>query len=406
MGININRSIANGIILNKQERIYSIILFAVVAWSIIARFSIYSSERSGVFVYGGFILASILFMAVSPSCFNGTNRKQGLLITIPFLVAYFFSSIVNNYFVEITPFLMLIFAFFFISSKDEIKIKSFDLFFRFLCLLLMLSLIEFIIFELTGKMIVLAQVEHPGALITVYFDHGFFNLVRHHDDIIRFQSLANEPGLIGTLCGLLLFVVGDIKQYRNGYYILWISGILTFSLAFYVFAAIRLITSVSNNKKQVFAILAVLAVLFVVFGSYIQELVINRIMSEGHGDNRSDEMLNLAFAQAVSDGTIIFGKGYRSYVSFIESGVAGAIVWIYQFGVIALILLFCVYNSIFKRKINKLVVPRSTYLLFLLVFWLSFYQRQTVDTPYTLMVFMAAPLLYNMVFDGSLQETK
>ena len=105
MGININRSIANGIILNKQERIYSIILFAVVAWSIIARFSIYSSERSGVFVYGGFILASILFMAVSPSCFNGTNRKQGLLITIPFLVAYFFSSIVNNYFVEITPFL-------------------------------------------------------------------------------------------------------------------------------------------------------------------------------------------------------------------------------------------------------------------------------------------------------------
>ena len=51
--------------------------------------------------------------------------------------------------------------------------------------------------------------------------------------IFRFQSLTEEPGVVGTLCAFILFTI-DRKKYKKEFYIFCLAGILSLSLAFYL----------------------------------------------------------------------------------------------------------------------------------------------------------------------------
>ncbi len=376
------------------SKFYSIVLSVVALWSVIARFSLYNlGERAGVFVYGMFFVITFAVMLLNKGIFSQSNIKYAVTISAPFVFVYFFSSFFNHWVVDTTPYLMLGYLFFLIYTKDTIKDKAFGLFIKLMVSLLFLSLIEYFIYRFSGLTVIIGTVENPGALRTVYFEHALFNLYRIGDDIVRFQSLANEPGLVGTLCGLLLFTIGQNERYKKDSYVLWVAGICTFSFAFYILAAIRIVTMAKGSLKNTIIIIAAISVLGYYFWDSINELVWERATSENHGDNRSDYYLDFAFAAAIKDGSILFGKGYRSYISFIESGVGGGKVWIYQFGIVGFLMILFSYSYTLIKKAKYYLVPSRVYMLYLLVFWLSFYQRQTIDTPYAIMVFISAPLV-------------
>ena len=380
--------------MTSLSKFYSVVLAIVALWSIIARFSLYNlGEKAGVYVYGLFFVITFAIVSFTKSVFSPGNIKYAAAISASFLFVYIVSTFFNHYVVDTTPYLMLGYVFFLIYTKDIIKHKAFDLFIRLLVIFLLLSLIEYFIYRFSGIMVNIGMVENPGALRTVRFQHALFNLYRVGDDVVRFQSLANEPGLVGTLCGLLLFTIGQNRKYRNESYVLWVAGICTFSYAFYILAAIRIATMLKGSLKNTAIIFAAVCVLGYFFWDSINELIWERATSEEHGNNRSDYYLDVAFVAAIRDGTILFGKGYRSYISFIESGVSGGKAWIYQFGIIGFIMILLSYSTTLIKKAKCYLVPSKVYLLFLLIFWLSFYQRQTIDTPYTILVFISAPLV-------------
>ena len=168
----------------------------------------------------------------------------------------------------------------------------------------------------------------------------------------RFQSLATEPGLIGTLCGFLIYIVSDIKEYKFANLIFWISGILSFSLAFYVIVSLKLLSQF--NLKMILLIVSFFTVAFLLIPNFFQEHIVARVSGEEHGDNRSSVELDMKLKQSYNDDTLWFGNGYRSYDKFVTKGVAGAKPWIYQYGIISVFLLFLSYVEYFVHNSLKL----------------------------------------------------
>lgn len=379
--------------LTKSEHKCSVYLATFCLWSMLARFSVYATPRGGVFIYGSYIIVFLLLYLSKRNLFDKKNTKYFFYVLLPFAFAYSCSYFVNGIMVETTPFLMLFFASTFVLFNDKIKTRALDIFIRYLAIILFLSLIEYLFAVFTGVIFSIGTVYNGNDLIRLTFNNGIFNLfLLYQGDMFRFQSLATEPGLIGTLCGFLIYIVSDIKEYKYAYYIFWISGILSFSLAFYIIAAIQI--SSKFNLKYIVVIAIICFFAYHYMPDFFEEHIVSRISGDEHGDNRSSVELDFMLAKSFENGSLWFGNGYRSYDSFVSKGVAGAKPWIYQYGIVAVVLLFISYMYVFIDYSKKKGIHFTSYLIFLFVFTISFYQRQTVDTPYTVIAYFATPCIW------------
>lgn len=256
--------------------------------------------------------------------------------------------------------------------------------------MLLFSLVEFIIYYFTGISLVSKHVVRSNGQ---EFQNLVFNLVKE-GGFPRFQSLADEPGLIGTICGLLLFVVGrNPKQYQLERIIIIISGVFTFSIAFFFLAAISLLSHNINLKTLFFVALVLIAVYYIFYDIVYSRIFIRFV--DGTFDNRATYEMRKAVLDAWNNGDLWLGCGLGAHESMedglAEDGGAGAIVFIYEFGIIGTLLVFLLYS---------LLVIKNSWagawgnLLYLLAFWASFYQRQTIDRPYTIMAFIAFSYIF------------
>ena len=366
--------------------------FAIVAlWSTIAKFCIYSSEKSGVFIYGAFIVLSVLGQ-IKEKFIDFRNRKFAIILLSAFLILYAISSIFNSSPMGNADYLMLYFLLIFVMSKDEYKKDSFDIFVKLLSFLLFLGLLEYLSFIFFQKYIDLGIVDRDEEVSQSFF-HGGACLFRIGLDVYRFQGLAEEAGLLGTLCGFLIFLVSNKKQYRVANIIFWISGILSFSFAFYALAIIKL----SHNLKHVKFLICFLVLSFCIYSAFqefFDGFIIERLMKDNHGDNRSAETLDIALSRSFEDGSLLFGHGKESHnLLKLEKGVAGAKVWIYQYGIICFIIIFLAYTKYYISKCKKMRSQFWQVALFFVAFWLSFYQRQYIEHPYNVIVFFSSPFL-------------
>lgn len=332
------------------------------------------------------IIYSLFAIIAGHKPFDITNISNAMLFIIAWSLVYLSSMIVSSEYVPAIDWLYIYYAFLFIYLKNKIKVEAFSFFVRCFSILLLFSLIEFYVFFITNYSISSNVVYRGNGMV---FNHLILNLVKV-TQIPRFQFLADEPGLIGSLCAFILFAIGNSNRFSFEKIIIWIAGLTSFSLAFYVLAMIKLLFS-KINFKTYFCVILVSIGLFNVLGEHIEKNLTERL--QGYEiDNRTTLAFNRVFKESFDTGEIFLGKGYKSHrrLTGENEGNAGMKVFILSYGLIGTLLIFFVYNKIILThyKYNK-----WSMLIFLFAFWLSFYQRQTIDRPYVIIVFFTFSLL-------------
>ena len=295
----------------------------------------------------------------------------------------------------------LIYAVLFLITSYELQVRVIKCFVWVLAILLACSIVEFTIYETTGWGVVLGQATRVTAVRETHFVNLVFNLIGTDYGEARFRSIADEPGRLGTLCGMLLFLTWRVRSLRIPFIVFVISGIISFSLAFFVLLGIFLITHVRVSlKKMIIGIAVIGATIYVTYDRF-QEMIVMRIMADDEMadidaiDNRTTAAFDKYFNQALEKGQLWLGVGANNLPEQINiesrGGNAGAKKWIFQYGFVALAFLFITFNKVFLRRLRR--KPDIKDYGFLIAYWLSFYQRSDVMPPYFIITFMAIPII-------------
>jgi len=198
--------------------------------------------------------------------------------------------------------------------------------------------------------------------------------------LLRSCGVFNEPGFFGTILALVLCAENLNLRNRDNL-ILFISGIFTFSLAFFVIICMAFFMRMKNKKK-----LIIPSLFFLCFLLYIQSLnfnslpdtTINHFLSrlqyvEGigfAGDNRTSYGLEKVLENFwnANDFWWGFGKGYSVEKA---GGSLSFLTYVIDFGIIGCSIF---WGTLF---ISALIATRKNKraLVFLLCFVFSVYQR-------------------------------
>lgn len=214
-------------------------------------------------------------------------------------------------------------------------------------------------------------------LITI-FD---FNNIR---DVFRFCSVFDEPGVVGTVSLILLYING-FKMKEKGNIILLISGIASFSLFFYIGSLIYLLLVLYRNKGRVktkaFVIVASIGFFIAVMNiPVLYDMVGYRLEIDTKkgtivGDNRAHDDLLDYFPKIRGTSKYYWGDSVDRVQEF--AGSAGYRNVILRYGAVFLFL-FIIFWLLYSFHLCK----RDKYTL--LVFWTlmiaTLYQRPGVTS--------------------------
>lgn len=372
------------------------IVFALFAiFTLIADFSIYKFPYSQTLLF-----FSLFFLYFRNSRTKQVGKKYSNIFFVGWAVIYTISIIINRSLPGFGLIISLLYGFLFLSLDRGVILSIFKCFVWILTFLLVCSIVEYSIFHLLGKGVVLSSVVRTTEYKSSFFDHLLFNIIRTELLVPRFQSLADEPGRLGTLCGLLLFPVWRMKNLKFPFFVILFGGIITFSLAYYILLVIFFVSSIRHSFKTAVLLFSFLAIAAYYLQDNLDYLILARFEETENVDNRTSEVFDGYFERAIDNGEIWFGLGKKKLRMIAEEsdgGNAGGKVWILQYGIISFILVLFIYNLIYYK-----IYPKKLELydwLFLLAFWLSFYQRQTVYIPTTMIAFFSMPFLRTLYLD-------
>ncbi len=380
-----------GIQLTNENILIGIFVINVLV-SILASFSLYRFPGMTSILM---LLLVVTYMVVTNNKgMLSVDRKEAKIYGISWGLVYVLSAITSGIIPGFGLWVSLLFGVLFLCLNENTQEKVLRAYVWTLSIFLCFSFFEYSIYQLTGQGIVVGNAYRSTGYKDTYFVQLLFNLVRTDLIIPRFQALANEPGLLGTLCGLLLYYTRRERKLRIPYYIFLLSGIISFSLAFYVILAIHFLFVVRLNLKGILAIVLIISASFYMLRDQFEVLLIERVVESEDIDNRTSEDFDDAFEKAYRQGILWLGVGYQNVeglVSESDGGNAGGKLWILQYGIIGVIIVFIGYGILYYHRCGRKLKLYDW--IYLIVFWLSFYQRQTIYTPYTIFAFLAVPLV-------------
>lgn len=231
------------------------------------------------------------------------------------------------------------------------------------------------------------------AIFTDYTIYSFGNI-----HFARLCGIYEEPGSLGTYAGLLLAL--DFLLFPNRVKIklfLLIFGLLSLSLAFYMFLFFIGLYVVRKNRRHIVTLLATIIILLTVAGDVLYERIAQRFHYDAAtgtitGNNRSqyDIKYNEYFNSApelellVGNGPLSNKEARASYSSYhkilYEHGIIGALIFATFF------FYFIFYLPVVKKK-------NLSNIFLTIVPLLSVYQRPEVLGAYYM-------LLYALVYKG------
>lgn len=247
--------------------------------------------------------------------------------------------------------------------------------------------------SLTVYFIALLGLIHPFAVIPplnelkLSYDVYPFLVKMSLTPLMRFFGPYDEPGVVGTLSGILLCIERfDFKKWRSVIFL--VSGLCSLSLFFYIIVAFNyLIKSSLINKKFQNVVLA--AVLLGVFAFVVQnnselyELIGRRFEWDSEkmslaGDNRvhNQDAVDYYIASGIDNGDIWFGvQDKNKYLSYVEGS---STIWnsVIIYGVV-FVLWYIMFYLMYAYKHIK---NRVSYFLFMFVFLGVLYQRPYMMT--------------------------
>lgn len=379
--------------LSRKFKIIEVLFVFATIVSLIASFSIYKISGLGV-ISISVLFVSLLVFRNNHVLFN-SNKKEVRLFFFGWFFVYFISIFINYSLPKIGMLNSFAFGLMYLSLSLSIQKRIINLYLWSLAILLLFAMIEYLVFQFTHIGVILGNVTRSTDVRETFFVNLIFNIVRTDTLLPRFQFLTEEPGLIGTLCGFLLFYTSKVQTMKFPFFVFLIGGVLSFSLAYYIFLGIFLIVNFKANLKNAFFIFIVFIILFQFLKENVDVLIISRVEETEDIDNRTSETFDIYFEKAYKNNQLWFGVGAnnipRQIVMGKEGGNAGAKKWIFEFGIIGFIIIFFSYCLIYRIRCGRKLTLYDW--IFLLVYWISFYQRETIINPYSLLAFLAVPML-------------
>lgn len=216
-------------------------------------------------------------------------------------------------------------------------------------------------------------------------------------ELFRLCSVFPEPGVVGTVSALLLTVTRfDIRNWKG--VVLLVSGVLSFSLAFYVLACIYLLL---KKPSYLFVLVGLLSIVFVSLPSHIKDnrLIEYYVIERGEAlflnfdevDNRVDDCFERYYREFLNSTDILIGNGYKASIGT-TCNVSSYKTIIYDYGILGFLVIVFLYVLVIASKIRTRtdffnIVP------LLIIFIATSYQRPAFDTFWFFAIFLGGIIL-------------
>ncbi|MEF9933466.1 MAG: hypothetical protein RR864_05270 [Cetobacterium sp.] len=236
------------------------------------------------------------------------------------------------------------------------------------------------------------ETNHPLKLNggIVYWKHYFYTVVSDYKGlrIERFYGFFDEPGTLGTIIGMIFLFDNNYKILKKERIILFISGMLTLSLAFYIFLFFKFISFPIKKLKKIYIGLTIC--IFFNWGNYylknnyqyIHFKTYGRIL--GKEDNRASLQAKKILKEFYKTEDIYFGTGKSLSKEYPKINISSWHNIVYHKGIFGLLILiiYIFYLSNFYR--------RNIYIKILILFYMtSIYQRPNILTYLNLIILIS-----------------
>lgn len=269
-------------------------------------------------------------------CGSFSKRNIGFALALAVLYLLFALRDGNNIFGIIAR-VLLVFIFAFNSRLIQATYKYFYNIYSFF---LIPSIIAYIFVIFLGVDLPYNILEPENAIK----DHLFrqYPCLIVSDDIsvrtFRFHSYFDEPGVVGTISGILLLINGlNYKQWQT--WVLILSGIFSLSFAFYLLFIFNILFFQSTRVKVIFG--GIIIALLIIFANneIVQTLLLNRFMIENGqvaGINRTTSSMDFFMANFWNSDKLYLGYGNGYSQNFVNVGGASYKDLLINYGIIGL----------------------------------------------------------------------
>lgn len=315
-------------------------------------------------------ICTILVMLI---CVTNISKERGTFWIFLFLAAsYIWAVVFVDHSGIITLLNFMTFAIIPITRKDLVM-KAYKAYRSILVVVFVLSIIVYILwlFDLAG----VGEVIDPLNSVKThkYLKYPFF-VTTMDEESKRFRALFDEPGVVGTICGLIL-VSEQMNMKKFGNWVFLVAGLISFSFYFYV-AIIFSVVLFSTKLKFRWLMVPVFAGALLVSYSipYIYDTVWSRFEWDDDkgwfvGDNRNADDLAEHYESIV--GTKEFFTGEGSAVAKEYNNSASLNLIIVKHGFIFVFLNLMGFAILSFREIRNKIF----WISFFVFFVLTLYQR-------------------------------
>ncbi|MBN1186614.1 MAG: hypothetical protein JXB49_30335 [Bacteroidales bacterium] len=204
----------------------------------------------------------------------------------------------------------------------------------------------------------------------------------------RYFSVFDEPGVVGTVCAILIsYKAIEIKTFQGK--VILLSGLLSFSLAFYIILIFNLIYYF-NKKHIILFVLIFFTLSFLPEDNVIKISIIERLQfADGQlsGDNRTVKAFDNNYEYFLEEGgrDLWFGRGVLAdqYDDIDNAGGSSYKYLVYRHGIVGVMLFIAFFTFV-----TLSIAPIKRGYFYLIVFILLAYQRINILLLYNIALFV------------------
>lgn len=267
----------------------------------------------------------------------------------------------------------------FILLPDDMKRRIFTLFYRLFLVTAVISIFVWICFFLKiniGFQQVAYYSQRENAGFTYYYYRWFIFAIFNELTFYRLCGVFNEPGALGTLCALL-FICTHKKSTFLEKVILLVTGVLTFSLAFFilVFMYVAIKVCLKNPRNIIFVGVFIMLFLSIPNIDFHNELL-NRTAARFKitdtglaGNNRTTAAFDYEFKEFIKSSDVWIGRGNGYNVG--DRNASWKSYYLMPYGIIGTVGMFGLWLVAALYRCNR----SKEELIYILLFFASLYQR-------------------------------
>jgi hypothetical protein len=272
----------------------------------------------------------------------------------------------------------------------EFLVNFFNIYIKIFSLTLIPSLVLYFLITFGGITFSYKLIEPLNEFKQIMYEQYSF-LVRPSNktglSISRFFGLYDEPGVVGTISTIILFVKKFNLKEKIHIPIL-IAGIFSFSFFFYIMAIVYIIIYTKIKYKVAIILLFLIILPTLLLNKDLYFLLFRRFEINGGsmiGDNRTTQSFDNWYSGFIHSIDFFWGLGGGSHFKYNLSGASYKDI-IVQFG----ILFFIQYIGTFLYAAYINLKFHKNFILFSLIFLGCIYQRPFITSIFMVTLWIAA----------------